>query len=195
MKKKIIIVVVLLLFVFVGKFVISHRYLLDSSSPEYALYRIVTAGFAGDKDLMEAYTSEEFYKYALTECNQSITPETINVVKKVWLDTVGAEKCELNGIVKLKFDYAFSHIIQLKNIKNRGIKWGKNRIFVMVKPILANDVIEYSVLYSVDKPVQKTYTLKREMYNWKLIKFRDTSSNIDCKILCNIYSLTEILKE
>lgn len=155
----------------------------------------IVAGLTNDKYLKEAYTSEELYKYFLTECKNPITPETINVVKKVWLDTVGAEKCELNGIVKLKFDYAFSHIIQLKNIKNRGVKWGKNRIFVMVKPILVNDVIEYSVLYSVDKPVQKTYTLKREMYNWKLIKFRDTSSNIDCKIIFNIYSLTEILKE
>lgn len=176
--KKIIIVVVLLLFVFVGKFVMSHRYLWDSSSPEYALYRIVTAELAGDKYLMEAYTSDELYKYFLTEGKDPITPETINVAKKVWLDTVGAEKCELNGIVKLKFDYAFSHIIQLKNIKNRGVKWGKNRIFVMVKPILANDVIEYSVLYSVDKPVSKEYTLKREEYNWKLIKILDTSSNI-----------------
>lgn len=48
----------------------------------------------------------------------------------------------------------------------------------MAKPTLANDVIEYSVLYVLDKPVSKEYTLRREDYNWKLIKILDTSSNI-----------------
>lgn len=51
---------------------------------------------------------------------------------------------------------------------------GKYIIFVVVKPVLANDVIEYSVLYVLDKPVSKEYTLKREEYNWKHIKFSNT---------------------
>lgn len=58
-------------------------------SHEYALYRIVVAGLTNDKYLKEAYTSEELYKYFLTECKNPITPETINVVKKVWLDNGG----------------------------------------------------------------------------------------------------------
>lgn len=179
MKKKMIIVVVLLLFVFIGKYVMSHRYLWDSSSSEYALYRIVVAGLTNDKYLKEAYTSEELYKYFLTECKNPITPETINVVKKVWLDNGGVEKYEFDGIVKQEFDYAFSHIILIKNTNKEGcFKWGKHRIFVMAKPTLANDVIEYSVLYVLDKPVAKEYTLRREDYNWKLIKILDTSSNI-----------------
>ena len=119
------------------------------------------------------------YKYFLTECKNPITPETINVVKKVWLDNGGVEKYEFDGIVKQEFDYAFSHIILIKNTNKEGcFKWGKHRIFVMAKPILANDVIAYSVLYVLDKPVLKEYTLKREEYNWKLIKILDTSSNI-----------------
>ena len=46
----------------------------------------IVAGLTNDKYLKEAYTSEEFYKYTLTECNQTITPETINMAKKVWLE-------------------------------------------------------------------------------------------------------------
>lgn len=49
-------------------------------------------------------------KYTLTECNQTITPETINMAKKVWLDNGGVEKYKFDGIVKQELDYAFSHI-------------------------------------------------------------------------------------
>lgn len=36
------------------------------------------------------------------------------MAKKVWLDNGGVEKYKFDGIVKQEFDYAFSHIIQLK---------------------------------------------------------------------------------
>lgn len=177
MNKKIIIVLLILILVFLFKFAISHRYQWDSKSPEYALHKIYIAKITKDKYLGEAYTSETFYKNLAIQVGAPITPNMFNALKTAWLDTFyGNQIDELDDKVRKMINNSFSHIIYLQQNKKKSVNPGKSRLFVVRKPKVANDVIDYSIFIFADKCYEEEYKLTREAYGWKLIEY-DTKTH------------------